>query len=558
MVRNYKILFLILLFIWFLVNLLQASYTEILSDEAYYNLYSRHLAWGYFDHPPMVALIVRISSLLFNGNLGIRFMTVLTGVFTLIITWRTIDDEHTDKDKVYSFFIIAGSICLFDALGFFTTPDVPLLFFTACFLYSYKKFIAEQSWERVLLLSLSMAGLVYSKYQAVLVIGFVLLSNIRLLKSYKFWIAGFSALLLFIPHLLWQAANGYPSFKFQLIERSEGFRWSNVLEYFPNQLVVFNPFVLGAVLYILVKNKPNDLFTRALYFSIIGFIGFFGLAAFHDHIEPQWTVSCSVPIIILLYNYSTVNPKMFRYIRLVLLPSLLIIFLIRVLLVLNLQEGQSLGFSGKKGKFIFIESIAKDLPVVFQGSFQSPSLYAFFTGKEGIAISSLYSRKTEFDIWQLEKKYHNRPAFICGYAGGHSQLFESGGLKFYGFATDSLQTINRIGVEIRPRMEVLCPGDTLRLSLIIKNSYPYFINFNHAEFPVTFCAAFINRKGVKLFPAVPEEPVGMIESGESVERRVQIIVPELPSGRYNFGICLQTWLGPAINDSFFKIRIAGR
>ena len=79
---------------------------------------------------------------------------------------------------------------MFSAYGFFTTPDAPLLFFTAFFLYSYKNYLADQNWKSVVFLSLSMAGLVYSKYQAVLVIGFVVISNIKLLKSYKFWIAG--------------------------------------------------------------------------------------------------------------------------------------------------------------------------------------------------------------------------------------------------------------------------------------------------------------------------------------------------------------------------------
>ena len=42
--------------IWFIVNLLQGIFTEIQEDEAYYALYGEHLAWGYFDHPPMVGL----------------------------------------------------------------------------------------------------------------------------------------------------------------------------------------------------------------------------------------------------------------------------------------------------------------------------------------------------------------------------------------------------------------------------------------------------------------------------------------------------------------------
>ena len=93
-----------------------------------------------------------------------------------------------------------------------------------------------------------------------------------------------------------------------------------------------------------------------------------------------------------------------------------------------------LGFNGKEGKYKFIESVAQDLPVVFQGSFQKPSLYSFFTGKEGVASISLYSRKTEFDIWQFEKKYNNKPVFVCGKVEGISRLYEKEGIRFYGYS----------------------------------------------------------------------------------------------------------------------------
>ncbi|MDQ1333014.1 MAG: hypothetical protein QG576_1049, partial [Bacteroidota bacterium] len=76
-VRNFNKEFLILLVVWFLINLTQAYFMEIMSDEAYYGLYAANLDWGYYDHPPMIAFLIRISSLIFSGNLGIRFMTVL-------------------------------------------------------------------------------------------------------------------------------------------------------------------------------------------------------------------------------------------------------------------------------------------------------------------------------------------------------------------------------------------------------------------------------------------------------------------------------------------------
>ena len=48
--------------------------TMTIDDEAYYTMYSRHLAWGYIDHGPIVALIIKFGTILFGENgFGIRF-----------------------------------------------------------------------------------------------------------------------------------------------------------------------------------------------------------------------------------------------------------------------------------------------------------------------------------------------------------------------------------------------------------------------------------------------------------------------------------------------------
>jgi hypothetical protein len=228
------------------------------------------------------------------------------------------------------------------------------------------------------------------------------------------------------------------------------------------------------------------------------------------------------------------------------------------MLVSNLSLVKTLGFNGKEAKINYIESVAKDLPVLFPGSFQKPSLYSFFTGREGMAINILSSRKTEFDIWQFEKKYNNKPAFVYGLAKGRSRLFEKDGIRFYGYATDSLQTINRIGIEIKPRLKIIHTRDSLSLSIILNNPYPYDINFNHREFPVKICMAFLKDDEMYLFPLILKEPIVIMRSGESLTRSLTTRAPILPSGKYSFGICLQTIIGPAINDSFSIIKIVNR
>jgi len=552
---NYKKTFILLLIAWFIINLIQAIFTEILSDEAYYGLWGRYLDWGYFDHPPMVALLTRISSLFFSGNLGIRLMTILLQLGTIILIWKAAGLREPDSRKVIIFFIIAFSIILFSVYGVITTPDAPLLFFTALFLFAYKQFITDFSWKSVLLLSVSMAGMVYSKYHAVLVIGFVILSNIRLLRMYRFWFAGIIALILISPHIYWQFSHDFPSLRYHLIDRTEGFRWSFLLEYLPNQMAVFNPLTLGAAVYVMIKYKPSGQFTRSLYFQIAGFILFFWLTAVTGHAEPQWTIACSIPMIIILSEKINEDPGLLKYTRKYILPSIVLLLVIRILFMTDLRFVRYLAFSGKEEKYEALETEAKDLPVVFNSTFPRPSLYTFFTGKEAMVISSLYSRQTQFDIWQFERKYNNKPAFISLNPKGNVQIYISDSLQFGGFRTDSLQTVNRMKIIFSLNETSLRPGDSVRIPFSMLNQYDYDIDFGHRQFPVEVCIAFLKGEEEYFQQASFAEPVGIVAAGDTISGTLSSVIPDLPGGKYHFGISLSTIFGPAMNSHFVKIRI---
>jgi dolichyl-phosphate-mannose-protein mannosyltransferase len=55
-----------------------AAHMDFETDEAYYWMWSRSLAASYYDHPPMVAYLIRIGTSLFGDSiLGIRSMAPL-------------------------------------------------------------------------------------------------------------------------------------------------------------------------------------------------------------------------------------------------------------------------------------------------------------------------------------------------------------------------------------------------------------------------------------------------------------------------------------------------
>ena len=503
-------LFYILLALWVLTDLLQAIFTPVHADEAYYALYGKFLDWGYYDHPPMVALLTAFSSLLFKGNLSIRFATVLLHGGTVWLIWNTLPHKPLTNKDVWTFFAIAASLAMFSVYGFITTPDAPLLFFTALFFYLYKRYLVKPTWPFALAIGVTLAAMLYSKYMAVLVAGFVLLSNLKLLKDKKLWTAILLAALLFVPHLLWQIHNGFPSFQYHLADRYSGFKLQYPLEYLPYQLLVFNPICLCLALYLCwKKRKTDDRFERACLFTIAGFILFFWVMTLKGHGQPHWTVAASVPMVTLLWQELR-EERWRKWLMLGVVPFAGILLLLRIIAPPLLNEiGDAFGSSRK---YAVIQECCGQTPVVFVGSFQDPSLYHFYTGNNPLQISSLYNRLTQFDLWQFDKEIQGKPACIINtnvyQRGGQAglDLIEKDGVAFYYHRTKSFQGANRIQA-IVDRYRVA--NDSLYLDLTMVNPYKTDFIFDNPEFPVTLHAVYLQHDG-HTYPITCPIPPGMV------------------------------------------------
>src|ERR1700742_510973 len=67
-----------------------AAGTPLAFDEAYYWMWSKHLAGGYYDHPPMVAVVIRLGTLIAGDTeLGVRLVSVLLALPMSFAVYRT-------------------------------------------------------------------------------------------------------------------------------------------------------------------------------------------------------------------------------------------------------------------------------------------------------------------------------------------------------------------------------------------------------------------------------------------------------------------------------------
>ena len=577
---NWKILLCCGIFIWFVINLLQGIFTEIQEDEAYYALWGEHLAWGYFDHPPMVGLMTFLSSLLFSGTLGVRLFTIVASCLSLLVIWRIANDKEiadqvrneAKKKSLVLFFVLAFSIIMFNIYGFVTTPDAGLILFSAFFLLFYQRYLTDKSWKNAILMGLTMALMVYSKYHAFLLLGLIVLSNLKLLKDSKFWLACLLALALLTPHILWQVNNDFPSLKYHLAGRNEAFRWSYFLEYLPNQLLIFNPSTVGAVVYVLIKDRdcvrippaplkrgmPAGVFERGLRFILIGFFFFFWLMAFRGHVEPHWTIVCVIPVVVLVYRRAMIDEKLKKYTKYVILPSILLVLAFRVLLLTPLAD--RFGYHGKEPYYRAIEQVADDRPVVFRGSFQQPALYHYFTGKESSTLQSYYDRMTQYDLWQFDKAWIGKPVFVGGPVNGRSQLYQVGDVEIEGFLCDDFSSANRLVTTFKiinagsEKTPVFHHGDTLRIDFSIYNPCEATIDFQHKDFAKAIKAHYLpgDAFGYCFYKKITEIGPQATYQGQLYT----IVDDEIAPGKYLFNLGIGDRISAfATEESGIKIRI---
>jgi len=192
---------------------------ELMFDEAYYTLWSKHLAWCYLDHPPMVALWIRLSTWLFGDNeFGIRALGTLAaaagGPLVYLVSWRLFANgvQAAFAGLVYCamLLIAAGAIII--------TPDTPLLFFWSIALYAVVRIYRDNDWRWWMVVGAAMGLALQSKYTALLLGAGIVAAMVFVPEMRRWWrhpapyAAGVLALAIFAPVIGWNYLHDWASF----------------------------------------------------------------------------------------------------------------------------------------------------------------------------------------------------------------------------------------------------------------------------------------------------------------------------------------------------------
>lgn len=395
---------------WLLLGLLQSGLTELQDDEAYYWVYSQYLDWGYFDHPPMIGLLIKMGYAIFPNELGVRLFPLLLNLLSLVIIEKLID-----KKNWLLFYIIALSMAVIQVAGFIAVPDIPLIFFTALFFLFYKNFITKSSLTNSVLLGFSIALLFYSKYHAVLIVLFVILSNLKLFTKYHIYIAGMVALLLFAPHLWWQYQHDWVSFRYHLFESNvNAYKPSFTLNYIAGQFLLPGPIAGFILLPAAILYKTKNQTERALKFMMAGIYLFFLLSSFRGKVEGNWTSPAFVAIIVLAHQFLLDKIRWQKWLFKLLPITLILVLLVRIILIEDIVPLKAVKerYHSWKAWPKEMYKRTEGLPIVFSNSYQRASKYWFYSGQMTYSLNQHKERKNNYNFWPVEDSLLGKPVYF--------------------------------------------------------------------------------------------------------------------------------------------------
>lgn len=559
----------IFLGIWLAINLLQAYFTGLFNDEAYYFFYSLDLSWGYYDHPPLIAIFIKLGYLIFNNELGVRILIVLLSLCTILIIYKL---SEVKNDLLFG--VLIFSFMIFQITGFLALPDSLLLFFTALFFLVYKSYTEESNMLNALLLGVVMAGMLYSKYLGIMIIFFTVMSNYRLLFKRSFWLAVVVTTVLFIPHLIWQYRHDFPSFYYHLLERShdEVFRWSNFGDYIIGQFGMTNPILFIPILYFIIRFKPLNLFDRSLKFTALGSLLLPFLLMLKGRVEANWTMAGLIPVFLIAFRIFASRPKLHRYLYYTGGISLVLILLIRILLVHNFLpekyhkqiKALSTGWEAFSEE---VSALAENRSVVFIGSYQNPSQYMFYTGKDAFSFNNALYRNNQFDLEGIEEQLQGREVLIFipkrnlnrdEMDDYNIQLTDSlalptGSTQYY-HIENNFRSYNFLQTDILLNNHDVKAGTEVTIPVILRNPGDRPVYFNEAEPGRVFLTFVLLQNGK---PVIYEkfEDISHLVLKDEYKTSFRMKVPDKP-GVYYLKISIKSrWLPPGINSRLFKIRV---
>ena len=263
--KNWRAGALALMLIAFSLRLIYCSQFDLLPTEAYYWNYSRHLDFGYLDHPPMVALLIRAGTAVFgNTELGVRIGALGCNLVATLFMFRFARNLFGEA-SAWVAALLMQTLPFFFLSGLEMNPDAPLTAaWTASLYFLERALIGERArawWGVGLCLGLGL----FSKYTIALLGVSVAIFMVLDSRSRIWWrrpqpyVAALLAAAIFFPVILWNAEHDWASFAFQGSRRIAQAPTFGLPLFLASTLLLLSPTGAVAALILLRRRAPSHL-----------------------------------------------------------------------------------------------------------------------------------------------------------------------------------------------------------------------------------------------------------------------------------------------------------
>jgi hypothetical protein len=294
-------------------HFLYSTHLELVGDEAYYWLWSRHPDICYLDKGPMIAWLIWTGTALFGQTVfGVRFFAVLlasgTGLAIFLLARRLFSDR-----AAFWAVAVASVIPLFAVGASLMTIDTVYVFFWSWAALAFWRAKDHQS-VGLWILTGALVGLgLLSKYTAAIELisfaGFCLWdrSSRGHLRRATFWVMVATALLFLIPAIIWNHRHHWPTSDWLLqrggLDNGGALHPSFAIAFLGEQAGVISPLIFIGLIFLFFRPsllrapQPATGYAAALFLPLFGLYLFLSL---HYHGPPNWTAAAYVGGIALL------------------------------------------------------------------------------------------------------------------------------------------------------------------------------------------------------------------------------------------------------------------
>jgi dolichyl-phosphate-mannose-protein mannosyltransferase len=394
-------------------NILVIASTDLFDDEAYYWLWSRYLDWGYFDHPPLLAWLIALTTGWIDGEWGVR----LGPCVVLTTTVYFVGQKIIPHERQWAWWAGWTIFPLQSFVSALALPDVALLIGSLFYIWALQDFFHEDSVASALAVGGTSALLLYAKYHGALLIMGTLVGVPELAKRGKFWLAGFTALLLISPHLFWQWQHGFPTVYYHLFQgHNNNFSLLRPLAFFLQQLLNPGIFLAPWVWWYFLRGRRGDPFERALSGMVWTTLGVLFGFSFFKSMEGNWTIA-AYPILLVLALRA---PEEFwprkTWLAALGMASAASMLGVKLFISLPGAGGYVHRLSEIHGWQSWSQAVSRASADCVLAVNRHPlaSKLSFYTQRRVLSLN-IHSRPNQFDIWRWQDELKTKP--VCWLTG---------------------------------------------------------------------------------------------------------------------------------------------